>query len=442
MTGALFLVAFLGLPLLGIGPLLWMRQRWMPAGAAGATACAVGAVTLCGEMFALTALGIPWSLPLLLAGPVLLALAALYRRPGRFAISGAAPEPVTLVFLSFLLIAVAAIAGVAFAAMTARVTSSDLLLFWGAKGEHFGLARAIDVAFLRTPPDHRLLHPDYPPMWTCLFGFGTLVAGRLPWGATLATLPLWLALSASTVWSFARRRLGAAEAMAFTAIYASLFGFLLCESLTAGNADPALLFFETLALSLLIFAREEPGAFLLAGVALAGASWLKLEGMAFSWALIVGSALAIRPMSARRLAALSAPPLAAFGTWLAFCRSQGLIDTLGADKTLVLTAERFAVIARGMLSAASLHSFYVPWVVVLFLLVLRRTARAEAFAILVAALVAAFDCSIYLTSPIDPTIWIGWAGERTLLTPLLALLMAGMAPASRSSRSPERLRAV
>jgi hypothetical protein len=433
MTGVSFLAAFLTLPALGAGLLLSRRFDWLPGVARIAASVAVGSVVLCGEMIALTILGMRWSLSILLAVPLVMSAWALSRRGATrpFSFAEAHPGRIDVSSALLLLIAAAALAFLAFAALTARVTSADLLLFWAAKGEHFGLVGAIDPAFLGDP-NHSLLHSDYPPLWPCLFAFGVLFAGRFAWGAALATLPFFLLLSVIAIWFIARLRVSTRAASAFAALYASMFGFLLADSLTAGNADSPLLFFETLALSLLIFAPEERGSFLLVGIALAGATLLKLEGTAFSWAVIIGCLLLVRPLSWRRVAQLVGPPIVAFVGWYAFCRAHGLIDFLGTHKPLVLTGERFGVIARGMLSAARLQSGYLPWMVVLFLIVVRKTARAASFALLVAALVAAFDCGIYLTISSDPTLWIGWAGQRTLLTPLLALLIAGMAsPASR-----------
>jgi len=381
-------------------------------------------------MFVLTVIGVratPW---LLLAAPAV-AIAVVAARggtlAGRLSTRARWTDCATPATWGLLVLTAAALAAVTYAAMTARVTSSDLHLFWAAKGERFGLEGRIDVAFLGRP-DHRLMHADYPPLWPCLYAFATMLGGRFAWGAALATLPFFLALSVVAAASFARPRLGCLEAAGLAAVFAALFGFLLSHGMTAGNADPALLFFETLALCLLVFAREEPGAFLVAGIALSGAAWLKLEGIAFGWAVIAAAALAIRPFSGRKLAQLAVPPLVAYGTWMAFCRAHGLLDTLGSHRFLV-SAERLRTVASGMLRAASMGSAYLPWILVALLFVLRRPGGAAVFAVLVAAFIAAFDCTFYLSSQGDPAVWILMAGERTLMTPLLALLLAAMAPA-------------
>ena len=427
MKGAIFLAAFAGLPLVGAGPILSRRFRWMPLGAAVTSAAAVGAVLLGVEMFALTVVGVRWNPWLLLLGPA--ALIVLARRRGRAEPRVSSPaagpwEPWTVLFLLF---AIAALVLVAYAAMTARATSSDLLLFWGAKGERFGLAGRIDDDFLGRA-DHQMMHPDYPPLWPSLYGFGTMLAGRFAWGASLATLPFFLALSAAAVWSFARPRLGARNASALSAAIAALFGFLLMDSVTAGNADPPLLFFEALALCLLTFAPEKRGAFFLAGIALAGATWLKLEGIAFGWAVIAASAVSIRPISRRRLAQLALPPLAAYVSWIVFCRAHGLLETLGAHP-LTVTGERLRTIVSGMLAAAGMGCGYAPWILAVLLIVIRRPGRRAIFPLVVAGLVAAFDCGIYLAALGDPRVWIMLAGPRTLMTPLLAAIIAAMAPA-------------
>src|SRR5262249_32648972 len=69
LKGALFLAAFAGLPLVGAGPILSRRWSWLPFGAAVASAAAVGAVILGAEMFALTVVGVRWTLGLLLGAP-------------------------------------------------------------------------------------------------------------------------------------------------------------------------------------------------------------------------------------------------------------------------------------------------------------------------------------------------------------------------------------
>ena len=427
MTGILFLAAFAALPLVGAGPLLSKRWSWLPLGGVVASAAAVGAVVLGAEMFILTVLGLRWTLALLLGLPVLaIAVGVLGSRrsgPRAEVLSSGGWTPAAFGALG---IAVATVGVVAYAAMTARVTSSDLLLFWGAKGEHFGLEGRIDAVFLGRA-DHWMMHSDYPPLWPCLYAFATMLAGRFAWGASLATLPFFLALATALTWSIGRRRLGRLEAAALAASFAAMFGFLLMEGLTAGNADAPLLFFEALALSVLVFAREERGAFLLAGIALAGATGLKLEGIAFGWAVIAAAALAIRPLSGRKLLQLAAPPLIVYGAWMIFCRAHRLLDTMGKH-TWVFTGDRFRTIASGMLRAASMESRYVPWVLVVLLFLVRRPGRPALFAVLVAALIGAFDSVFYLVATSDPTLWIAMAGPRTLMTPLLALLLAAMAP--------------
>lgn len=427
MTGVLFLAAFAGLPLVGAGPLLSRRWNWLGVGEGVASASAVGAVILGSEMFAMTVVGVRWTLWTLLTLPAA-AIAIALRRGRSTAGRAAAARTGRLTPLAIALLGLAggAVAIVAYAAMTARATSTDLLYFWGAKGERFALAGRIDADFLGRP-DHFLMHSDYPPLWPCLYAFGTMLAGRFAWGASLATLPFFLLLGSASVWSFGRRCLGSVEAAALAAAYAALFGFVLSDGLTAGNADGPLLFFETLALCLLVFARQETNAFLLAGLALAGAAWLKLEGIAFGWAVIGAAALVIRPLSSRRLALLAGPPLFAYGAWIVFCRAHGLTDTLGKH-TWVLTGERFQLIAAGMARAASMGSHYLAWILVASLFVIRRPGRTAVFAALVAGLIAAFDGGFYLAAPGDPTDWIAAAGERTLMSPLLALLLGAMAP--------------
>ncbi len=436
MTGVVFLCAFASLPLLGAGLVGDRRFDWMPGFARVSVSAAVGAVILCGEMLVLALLGVRWSVPLLLVLPIALAAGILHRRRAeiriRTAVSWRGTATPTAVF--FFLVSAAALAFVTFAAMTARITSSDLLLFWGTKGEHFGLAGSIDAAFLGEV-NHRFLNVDYPPLWSCLYAYGTLLAGRFAWGAALATLPFFLLLGMIFVWSLGCTHVGSADASAFAALFVSMFGLLQAGSLTAGNADAALLLFEAIALGLLVFARDMPGAVLLSGVVLAGASLLKIEGIAFASALIASYVLVVRPIRWRQFWALAAPPFAAVAAWFLFCRTHGLVDFLAGGKPLVLTSERFGVVFRGMWSAARFGSAYVPWIVVILLIVGRKTARAGAIAIITAALILVFDVGVYFTTEADPTQWIVWSAPRTLMTPLLALYMAGSTPARSKAAS-------
>lgn len=429
MKGSLFLLAFAMLPLVGLAPLLLRRLAWMPAWGLLPVSTGIGAVVLCVEMLGLAVVSVRWTIPLLISGPVLLLCVVLARRGPNAKGPGRPGTPITAASAWLLFVVIASVALAAYAAMTARVTSTDLLYFWGIKGEHFGLARRIDGGWLR---EHAFVNADYPPLLPCLYGLGTSMAGRLAWGATLATLPLFLGLSAMTIRAFTGLRGDSFQAAGFAAVFSSMYAYLFCVLLTAGNADPALLFFETLALCLIVFARERRGASALAGVALAGAALTKLEGIAFSLAVIAAYALAVRPLKARHFIQLAAPALAATAAWIAFCRVNGIVSYI-APRALFVSADRARVIASGMLSAARFESAYAPWIVAILILALRRPTRETVFCLLVAAAVAAFDFGVYFTSPIDPTQWIGWAAARTLMTPLLALLMAGM-----SGGNPER----
>jgi len=164
----------------------------------------IGLATVILEMLAFSLAGIPWSIPALCAAPLLAGAAGWIVRRGdgsdRTAHRVSLATVVTGIFLLL----------VSYGAATTRATSPDLLLFWGAKGERFAVARSIDVAFL-SRPENFLMHSDYPPGLPFLFAFGSLLAGRFPWGASLLVMPWLLALTVALFGASARRRIESLE---------------------------------------------------------------------------------------------------------------------------------------------------------------------------------------------------------------------------------------
>ena len=92
--------------------------------------------------------------------------------------------------------------------------------------------------------------------------------------------------------------------MGHAALFAALFGYLFVANAVAGNAEPALVFFEVLALGALSFAGDEPALFPIASIAFTGAVLTKVEGTAFVAATIVAFAIA-RPLAGLGLIGLA-----------------------------------------------------------------------------------------------------------------------------------------
>ncbi len=423
MTGLLFILALAALPLLGLP--LARRFLAMPNAAATiGTAGALGALLLCAEMFLLSVVGIRWSVALLLAPFAVLAV--VWRPNARRPPAAPAAEP-----LPWPAIGAASLAwlAAAYAAATARATSSDLLLFWGAKGERFAAARGIDVAFLRDPM-HLLMHTDYPPMLTLLDAWAALVAGRFAWGAAMLSMPLFLGLSLLTFYGFARPSLGRRSAAEHTALLAALLGFVFVETLTAGNADPLLVYFEVLSLSAIVFAGDRAGGLAAAAVGLTGAVLTKVEGTPFAAIVILGFVL-FGPGGRRWRAAavLGLPCLAALASWIAFGRAHGLLDVYRLRDHAALRLESGPAILRTIVQEGAYGAAFAPWIVVAVLIGLGSRSRDLGLLLATAAGFLAFMVYMYATLPADPTLWIRWSAARLLLTPLLCLALAAAAGA-------------
>ncbi len=429
MTGLLFLAALALVPAFG-----YVLARWLPLpelGLAGEASvwAGLGAVALTALMALESWAGLPWSLSTVSAPFVLLwLLSRPWRLSARSGSSRASGREVAwpLRFAALGLLFTAYVAG------SARATSSDLLLFWGAKGEQFGRAAGLDTTAFAMPLRH-LMHPDYPPLYTSLLAWGTLAAGRLPWGAVLLLLPLFILLAAMAFRGFAAPVLPPRRAADLTAVLVALLGFTLCDSLCAGNAEPPLLFLEVLALAALTFGRDRPGSAVVASVALAGACLTKVEGAAFAAvaALGYGGFALLRRRNPARLLALGAPSGFALFAWVAYVRRRGLMNAYGGHPYGYFSAAHLGAVLKALAASAGYHSFYLPWVVVGLLTFAGIRGRDWAPPATTGLGYLAFILFCYLHGNADPTLWIGWSASRLLLTPLVCFFFAAAAPPER-----------
>jgi hypothetical protein len=324
----------------------------------------------------------------------------------------------------------AILAVVAYAAVTARATAADFVLFWGAKGQRFAQARAIDVDFLRDPL-HSLIHPDYPPLVPCLYAWGSLVAGRFAWNAALLSFPLFVAFTALTLYGFATPRVGRRVAAEYACLLAVLLGLLGLTNMIGGDAEPELFLFEVLALSALIFAGGTAAGLAAAAMALAGAVLTKIEGTVFA-ALVAaayaafGSGYGTPGRRVRAAAILGLPPAVALGSWLLFCERHGLLDIYRLGKRTTLSFAELPVIARELVREDLFGVRLAPVAVVAALLLYRRPSREAVFPLAVAAGFCAFIVYMYLTGSGDPTHWIQWSAARLSMTPLICAFLAAI----------------
>ncbi|HET7711576.1 MAG TPA: hypothetical protein VFL80_06565, partial [Thermoanaerobaculia bacterium] len=307
--------------------------------------------------------------------------------------------------------------------LTARETCADLIYFWGPKAERFARVRGIDVEYLRHPED-LLMHPDYPPLVPLLYGWGAMVAGELDfWGPLVLTafLP-----AATALFVRATASDSGALTMAFVLAYAY------AQSLAAGAADPMLVLFEVVALCALTFLRDRPGGVWVASVALAAAALTKVEGAAFAATALLSFLLVTRRV--RQTAASALFPALALGSWIFFARAHGLLDSyLRGGSPLRLEAAPEVI--GGLARASAYHIFFLPWIAALVPLLTRHPPlREAALPLMVTGGALAYTAFFYLHSP-DPGAWITWSGERVLLTPLAAAVVAGAA-AGRARAAP------
>jgi len=333
-----------------------------------------------------------------------------------------------LLFLSLL----AALA----ATMAARSTSPDLLLFWGPKAQQFAAARTIDVSFLKAPY-LEYVHVYYPPLVTNVFALGAMIAGRFPWGAATLTFPLFLAATAIGIAGLLRTEVDVAPAAAGSSLATSALALAGIHASVAGNAEPFLVFFEILAVALLLSpAAATIGGRLLAGLLLAGAATAKVEGLPFVLAAAVLFVLADRGRSrpvARTLLLLLGPAAVALGSWFAFGKINALFRGYrGYGDVLAVRWDQLSEIATAIGGALWKSGYALPWLAPLAVWLLAGAKKGRVFFPMgVAAALLGFLVFTYLTTESDPRLLIGWSAARTL-SPVSALL-ALAAFASRTS---------
>ncbi|MDQ5873307.1 MAG: hypothetical protein M3547_13990 [Acidobacteriota bacterium] len=430
--GYLWLASFAVFPLVGAPLVKHPAFRGFGLACRIVLAGAVGAVVLSWTMTVFALAGVRWGPPLLL---VSVAVAFVLRRLLR-GDHGNVPSPRTrgegrgegrFSLTEALALAITAISILAAftATVAARSTSLDLLLFWGPKAQQFAAARTIDAAFL-SAPFLEYLHVYYPPLVTNVFAFGAMIAGRFPWGAATLTFPLLLAATTIALSGVLRTDTARSAAHSTTALAVTAFSLLGIHASVAGNAEPFLLFFETLALAVLLTpAAKSAAGQLLAGLLFAGAAASKVEGLPFLAAAVLFFFL-VEPVARRAVGStllrLLGPAALSVGTWLAFGATRKLFYGYQSyGRFSEIHWEHLGSLLSGLGTAFWKAGYALPFLVplVVFLATRGKTRRAL-LPLGVAVALAGFFAFTYLHSETDPKVWIGWSAAR-VFSPLTAL---------------------
>jgi hypothetical protein len=428
-AGYVWLACFAAFPLVGAPLLKHPAFRRFGFACRAVLAGGVGMVIVSWTMTVFAVAGVRW-------GPSLLLVSVAVALALRLALRSSSPsplwgegrgeglsEPKTLAALALMAVAILA----AFAATLAtRSTSLDLLLFWGPKAQQFAAARTIDAAFL-SAPDLEYMHVYYPPLVTNVFAFGAMIVGRFPWGAATLTFPILLASTAVGLAGVLATKARRPAALSTTALVVSALSLLGIHASVAGNAEPFLLFYETIALALLLtpVARSSPGQ-LLAGLFLGGAAASKVEGLPFLAATVL-LFFVVEPAARRAvgstLARLLGPAVLSLATWFAFGANHELFYGYRSyGKFFDVHWENFSNVLSGLGSALWNAGYGLPFLVPLVVLLATRGKTRRALLPLgVAVALAGFFTFTYLHSAADPKVWISWSAAR-IFSPLTVLL--------------------
>ena len=435
-SGALWLASLLLLPAAGAPLLAHPSYRRFSFATRAVLAGGAGAALVSFAMTVFTLAGMPWSVAMLTAAAALLAwlLRFLLDRPGSDGARASGP-PGRGELAATVLAAVAVLAALA-ATCAGAATSVDLFFFWGPKAQQFASARGVDVEFLREA-SHHYMHPYYPPLVANLFAFASMTAGRFAWTSATLTFPLLLGALAIGL-PGALRGIGAGRnAAAASSLAVAALASLGILADIGGNGDMPLLFFEALAMALLLRPDSAgKSGELLAGLLFAGAATAKVEGLPFA---LAAAALFLAFRAGPRLGAglrLLAPTAIALSAWFAFGLTRRLFSEYSEYGRLF---EVHPEHARGI-AAAILRTIFsighgLPYLVpLLCLLAAGRPGRRALIPLGAAAALAVFIVFAYFHLAETPSQWIEWSAPR-VLAPLPVLF--ALACARPSDPAPE-----
>jgi hypothetical protein len=127
----------------------------------------------------------------------------------------------------------------------------------------------------------------------------------------------------------------------------------------------------------------------------------------------------------RGTAILTVPVAILLGSWIAFAKHYGLLDSYARGGT-PLHIEKLGFILYVTGFEASYRALYIPWIASLAPLAIGRNFRRAAMPLLVAGGAILYTIFFYLHEP-NAVWWIKASAQRVLLTPLAALTVASAA---------------
>ena len=291
----------------------------------------------------------------------------------------------------------------------------------------------MDAAYLAEPA-HAYMHAYYPPLVGNLGALASIAARGFSWTAATLTFPILLAALAAALPGILREAAGRRRAALVSALAVAALALVGVRASVAGNGDMPLVFFETLAVALLL--REDAGDAaiqLLAGLLLAGAAATKVEGLVVAAAApLLFLALRPAPLRSRSGAASAArlflPTAATLLAWFAVGAATGLFREYSEyGAFFALHPEYWRSIAASMPAALGSAGFGLPYLVPLAgLLLSGRPSREQWLPLGAAACLILFLVFAYLHHGIDPSQWIAWSAARVLM-PVPALLALALA---------------
>lgn len=319
-----------------------------------------------------------------------------------------------------------------FSFAAASATSADLSYFWGVKAVHFALERGIDFDLLRQPYMIHL-HPNYPPLWPVLLGWGVMIAGSMPW----LTIPLltWMCLSAAAgiIFSFLGSRLGAPAAAIVTCLWYGVLSSMAASSFSGGNADGPLVLFTSVALVVILTETTNGQRRLgwVAAIALAGAVFTKSEGGVLAALIVAGVAVRNfiwkRPRIGREVTSLIAPAVIALVLWVVVRIAHGLplADPI-RETVFEINFDHVALIVRVCARLLTTGVVTVGWLVPLISLFMVRGPRLSRAlpGIVTACGIPLFAFVYYLHAIGNPLELIVWTFPR-LMQPAISAWILG-----------------
>jgi hypothetical protein len=258
---------------------------------AGWWACrmAVGlsaAIPLCSI---LGALGMPLTLPWILAALLSPSAAALLLRRARGSSTDSVPSrPIT----PWLLLSVGALLVFVWKVLVVPLWTWDHFAIWGMKSRRMLPDGILRVDFLSTPAFGNT-HPDYPigaPMAWRIFSLGAL-----PDDVTVKLVHVLLGVALAIVFYRLLTVSGLPYRSAETWTGLVVISPLFWDTESLGNADLALSFLAVAALTLLLDPVPSAALAGAAGITAGALPWIKTEGVILSALILLGFAVARRP---------------------------------------------------------------------------------------------------------------------------------------------------